>query len=248
VESAAAAPVLRRIDGWPPDAGAWDVRDTESTDGDVRSTDGDTESADADAESTDADTGAAGGDAGSAGAVSESARSLARSLLAQGLLTLDHANGKAFAVQCTERPRADLLDVGLDDPPSLGVRDVARFAAATIAAWLAFRSRPLDRLVRRVSRRRAKRGVRAGPFDRARATRCAAVYERLRPLAFTARDACLFESLAFVEFAARYGLYPLWVFGVQTTPFAAHCWVQHGSLVLNDSAENAAAYTPILVV
>lgn len=225
VDTLAGAPVLRRIEGW-------EERPTPP---------GDTAPGGDTADSPDA---AAPRDAAAEG---ERLQRLTRSLLARGLLTPDRSVGKAFAVQRIERPEGDLLDVGLDGALPVSGRDIARFAAATLVAWAAFKCLPLERLVRRVSRRRTRREAHAGPFDPARAKRCAAAYERLRPLAFTARNACLFESLAFIEFAARYRLYPLWVFGVQATPFAAHCWVQHGSVVLNDSAEHAAAYVPIMV-
>jgi hypothetical protein len=35
---------------------------------------------------------------------------------------------------------------------------------------------------------------------------------------------------------------------VQTRPFAAHCWVQHGDIVCNDTVEHVSGYTPIMVV
>ena len=38
-----------------------------------------------------------------------------------------------------------------------------------------------------------------------------------------------------------------WVFAVKGAPFAAHCWIQLGDIVLNDSVENVRAYTPIMV-
>jgi hypothetical protein len=59
---------------------------------------------------------------------------------------------------------------------------------------------------------------------------------------------CLFDSLALIHFLARFGLYPDWVFGVQADPFEAHCWVQAGSVVLNDTVERVSAFTPIMYV
>ena len=58
----------------------------------------------------------------------------------------------------------------------------------------------------------------------------------------------LYDSLALLEYLARYGIYADWVFGVQTRPFAAHCWVQHGDIVFNDTVEHVSGYTPIMVV
>jgi hypothetical protein len=36
------------------------------------------------------------------------------------------------------------------------------------------------------------------------------------------------------------------VFGVQARPFAAHCWVQKGEVVFNDTVEHVSGYTPIM--
>ena len=57
---------------------------------------------------------------------------------------------------------------------------------------------------------------------------------------------CLFDSLCLLEFLACYALFPKWVFGVNAEPFQAHCWVQEGTAVLNDTVERVSAYTPIM--
>lgn len=62
------------------------------------------------------------------------------------------------------------------------------------------------------------------------------------------RDACLKEALALLLFLGAEGSRADWVFGVKGAPFAAHCWVQLGETVLNDSVDNVRAYTPIMVV
>lgn len=75
-----------------------------------------------------------------------------------------------------------------------------------------------------------------------------AAFDRLRPLAFTSRDKCLYDSLALVTFLACERLHARWVIGVRTNPFRAHAWVQAGDTVLNDLHENVRAFRPILVV
>jgi hypothetical protein len=76
----------------------------------------------------------------------------------------------------------------------------------------------------------------------------ALTFERLRPLAFSARDRCLHDSLALVLFLFAEGLSARWVIGVKTNPFGAHSWVQSGRTVLNDQHEYVRAFRPILVV
>lgn len=63
---------------------------------------------------------------------------------------------------------------------------------------------------------------------------------------FPRRFVCLFDTLAFVMFAARRGVAVDVVFGVRGRPFAAHCWAASEGRVLNDEDEYCAAFTPIL--
>ncbi len=64
----------------------------------------------------------------------------------------------------------------------------------------------------------------------------------------TSADRCLPRSLALSSTLAAVGDATFVVLGVSLHPFRAHCWVQHGETVLNDSIEEVLRYTPILVV
>jgi len=88
---------------------------------------------------------------------------------------------------------------------------------------------------------------RAGPFDIQRASSLVSVFNRLR-LFYPSSYLCLFDSLALIHFLARFHVYPDWVFGVNADPFEAHCWVQAGSVVLNDTVERVSAFTPIMSI
>ncbi|MGV8932166.1 MAG: lasso peptide biosynthesis B2 protein [Luteimonas sp.] len=59
---------------------------------------------------------------------------------------------------------------------------------------------------------------------------------------------CLLDSISLVRFLAKRGVHAHLVFGVTGEPFAAHCWVQHGNVVLNDTVGHVAAHTPIRVI
>lgn len=123
-----------------------------------------------------------------------------------------------------------------------------RFLLSVALAQHWLRRLTLERIAHRV---RARRTTAADPFDPTVASRLVAplaVFELLRPFAFTARDRCLFDSLALVDFLARHGLRAHWVVGVRTNPFRAHAWVQCGPVVLNDSHEHVRRFAPILVV
>lgn len=59
---------------------------------------------------------------------------------------------------------------------------------------------------------------------------------------------CLLDSLALLRFLSRRGLSANIIFGVTPEPFAAHCWVQAGDIVLNETLSDARAHTPIRMV
>lgn len=63
-----------------------------------------------------------------------------------------------------------------------------------------------------------------------------------------AENRCLLDSLAMIGFLAKRKLRASIVFGVTSEPFSAHCWVQAGDLVLNDTVGHASAHTPIRVI
>lgn len=59
---------------------------------------------------------------------------------------------------------------------------------------------------------------------------------------------CLLDSLALTRFLARRQHSGSIVFGATYEPFTAHCWVQIGDLVLNDTIGSVMSHTPIRVV
>jgi hypothetical protein len=41
---------------------------------------------------------------------------------------------------------------------------------------------------------------------------------------------------------------PELVLGIRLQPFSAHCWVQHGEFLINDTLDRVRTYAPVLVV
>lgn len=64
----------------------------------------------------------------------------------------------------------------------------------------------------------------------------------------TAADRCLSRSIALALCLARHHCRANVILGVKLAPFAAHCWAQHGDVVLNDELEEVRRYQPILVL
>jgi len=172
----------------------------------------------------------------------------AQVLLKRGLLTIDRSQGKGVEFARVDEPQTDLIGVAPPIDPQVRVVDVLHFLSATVLGWTALRFGSLERIVERAIARRKQHPVGAITLNLEHAKTCISRFERMRPFLFSARDACLFESLVLTNFLAKYGLYPVWVFAVRTEPFAAHCWLQWDRVAFNDHAEHASEFTPIMVI
>lgn len=170
-------------------------------------------------------------------------------LLEKGILVSPPTEGKQGDATVAEPLRGDLTADNFDDRPQLGLRLIVRFASSAVRARLLLKNRTFEAVVER-TRRRAEYGRRtqATPISEAALHRLISSFAMLQPFFFNAKDACLFDALSLSEFLAGFGVFPNWVFGVQSRPFAAHCWLQLGGLVLNDTVDHVKRYTPILVV
>jgi transglutaminase-like putative cysteine protease len=168
-------------------------------------------------------------------------------LRGRGLLTDSVPPGKdATPVAATPPARELLTDSEAADSRKAG--SSLSFFVASALAKIALRTWPFERVIRRVRQRKAMRSAQAAPLDVERARRLVETFMRYRIFLFSSKNECLYDSLALIEFLARNGIQADWVFGVQTRPFAAHCWVQHGDIVFNDTVEHVSGYTPIMVV
>lgn len=178
----------------------------------------------------------------------EAARSAIEMMLGAGLVTADPKRGRSAEPANLPHPMTTLQTQELDVPARIRGRAIYAFlaSAATSAAALHFRG--MAPVVRKVRSRKARQGIGTREINLNLAAEAVAVFDRLRPLAFTAQDKCLFDSLVLIEFLARMQIFPTWVIGVRTRPFCAHSWVQAGDVVLNDLHEHVGKYTPILVV
>jgi hypothetical protein len=176
----------------------------------------------------------------------ESGDAILSRMLAAGLLTTDPAVGKQAQPLAMERVESALLQPELEEQPRVKLADVGRLLRASAVAGFELRRSSIESVVRRVRERKSRHA--AGAMDLAAARELVGAFAHLRPLLFGAQNACLFDSLAIVELLARRGIFPTWVFGVQTAPFAAHCWVQEGAVVFNDTPERVRRFTPILAI
>lgn len=92
-----------------------------------------------------------------------------------------------------------------------------------------------------------KRYKKVNVGDDEKALELARIYDFLRPIVLKSRI-CLFDSLSMSLFCRFYGVYPKIVFGVAGEPFKAHCWLQYGRIILNDSPQSIRDFTPITAI
>ena len=139
----------------------------------------------------------------------------------------------------TLEPTSDLLHLAMvpQGRPSAG-----RFLAATSDALLRYPRRTFGALVAEAVRSRSP-SVIQDPQSLASAI----AFNGFAPY-LPVGAKCLLRSYLLLRQLWREGLDAAWVFGVRTYPFAAHCWLQSGEVVLDDHWERVSAYQPILAV
>ena len=178
---------------------------------------------------------------------SEDAGALANDLLDLGILSEQPANSKDALPTVHPFPAEAIEPDSAAGSRRSSCTHAAAFFAAAARASRELRRQPFQSTVESVRVRKSRNGGRAGPppFERTRSL--VSVFDRLR-LYYPRSYLCLFDSLALIHFLARFGVFPDWVFGVTADPFEAHCWVQSGKVVLNDTVERVSAFTPIMSV
>jgi hypothetical protein len=171
---------------------------------------------------------------------------IADKLVQAGLLSNDAPEAAAFTPARVDL-NSLLTSVGheIDRKAPIRWRHIVSFLRACTWARRSVRSRTLYLVAEDLGRQKNTAGA---PFDADLAIELVGVFRRLRPHTFAARDQCLFHALALVKFLASYNVYPTWVIGVRTKPWAAHSWVQHGTLLLDANPEQVCEYTPILAI
>lgn len=145
----------------------------------------------------------------------------------------DHTDQRAFGL-----PR----EVG--SHPDVGLRDTA---AVLWSCWRASRlleARSISDVIEQVRARKVQVGTGSGMEE---VRRYAEIFHRIRPF-YNKGYRCLFDSLALITFLADRGSVADWIFGVQLRPFGAHCWITRDDTLLNESAEYAQQFTPIMCV
>jgi len=175
--------------------------------------------------------------------------SMVESLMAQGLLTRSPRRDKpVLQVQLARPSKSISADGVLEEPDRICTHHILNIVCAYLAAVFTLKVISLSCALRRLAASAANRPRGGAALDLATARRLVAIFKRLRPLLYTAKSACLLDSIVLIRFLAAYKIHPAFVIGVTSEPFGAHCWCQHGDIVFNEEPAYAEQFSPILCI
>lgn len=173
-------------------------------------------------------------------------QALISDLLDNNLITASKGEAELPLSRHISLPTENLLDFPASKAPTIRPRDAYRFFVSCLLSAWRLRRVSIERIVRTVARRK-KSEAPGFTMDLDEVRRLVRLYNALRPM-FPRDFLCMFDSLALLEFLAKYSFFPNWVFAVQLEPWAAHCWVQYGTVAFNQDTFEAHAYLPIMRV
>lgn len=124
---------------------------------------------------------------------------------------------------------------------SLHLPEIAALGRAMLEGWSHGPAAPVDTLIRTLP------PATGGAADPARIAAVVAGFRTVLPWA-PRQGACLFRASVLLRALRHAGQDAVWVFGVRTWPFAAHCWLQIHDAVLDDDPERVGLFTPIMAV
>ncbi len=173
---------------------------------------------------------------------------LLRQLISKGLVTADPNRGKSAVPIKVAIATVLLADHQIGGTTRIRLADVLRFCTSVILARLALHWVALRHIVSYVSWRKACKVDSTSNVDTDVLFGLVSMFDRLRPFAYARQNNCLLHSLALLQFLSHYGVFPEWVFGVRSSPFEAHCWLQWRMTSITDAPLNLDRLAPIMVV
>lgn len=148
--------------------------------------------------------------------------------------------GFASAEPRPPRPAIPIARRDLAPPPKTRRADRLRAFLSLAAGTAAFRGRTLKQILDEPA-----------PAPSARAPyrqKVGAITAAARAVApyVPFEGECLQRAYLLRRLLRTEGYSPLWVIGVRTWPFGAHCWLQIDDLVIGDTLDRVRFYTPIM--
>jgi hypothetical protein len=166
----------------------------------------------------------------------------------QSLRVTERRVGDPVTAPQIEEPTRTRLEFDFAERPAPRVRDLVRLARAWAAACASLVRCSLHAEIERVRDGGTGRERPGEPVDGERARARGRPFVHLRPCSTVHAGASLLDSLTLLRFLAGDDLHPLWILGVRTTPFPAHCRLQRGPVRFNDLPDRVRQDAPILQV
>ena len=163
-------------------------------------------------------------------------------LVADGLLVTASDGTRPQACSAPPEPERSLIDEDLPAGSAALAHALWRLARSAVA----LKVRPLRANIASTMQRKAELGPETEAFAPI-AAEVAGAFKRSALIA-APLDQCLPRSFATAHALLDRKLRPDLVFGVRLHPFGAHCWVQHGRTLVNETLDQVRNFTPILVV
>lgn len=166
-----------------------------------------------------------------------------------GPSTLGHVQHHVSAHTGTRKPSIAPRTSALEQPPSaVPLRPTVLLEATwrLLVTRRRLRTRGLKAVLNEASNVRSRLSA-IDQSSSTEASTAALTFRRVRPYV-PITTVCLLDSIALLHFLAHRGVPADLVFGVTGAPFSAHCWLQSGEAVLNDTLGNVESYTPIRVI
>jgi len=177
---------------------------------------------------------------------------LERSIMAlvqKRILTDNPNEGKPYIPPVLAPVTRDMHGYPFDGIPQIRASHVYRCFKAVLYTKVVWWFNSMERVIRKLKKRKERHLAKHPPKVNFEQTReLVEIFRTLRVLFYTAREECLFDSLALVNFLGYYAIYPQMIFGVKMGPFGAHAWVQDGNISYNCKVSQADDFKPIMVV
>lgn len=178
----------------------------------------------------------------------ERAKATLTRMIRMGLVTDNPSQGHSATPTVTSPASRTLFAADLEARPTVTPGFGVCLFRACIAAARDLRLHRFEKVASRLRDRRTTFSKKPSSLDEQPLFKLVEAYVYARPFFFSARNACMYDSRALLELLYYHHIFPTWTFGIHTDPFLAHCWLQLGDLVVNDTVENVSQFTPILTV
>lgn len=177
---------------------------------------------------------------------SEGAAATIDSLVARQVLTASKELGHPAELAVSHAARALPPGRARQSRRRIRTRHVAAFLESYGRVLLGLRLKRLPRLISYI--RASNEVIPAGSQPNLeRLPETLEIFRLIRTFVYTAKEACLLDSLVLANYLRFFAFAPHFFIGVRTKPFLAHAWVEVGDYVVDDRIESLKGLTPILV-